>query len=78
MEIKKELLDIVSEYVDVPVDEIDTSAGLKFSTGMDSFVMLSMVASVEEHFCIRIPNEKLSELKTLDDFIALIGNMKVA
>lgn len=71
MDIKKELLDIVGEYVDVPVDSIDTSEGLQFA-GLDSFALLSMVTSIESKFGISIPNEKLSTLKTLDDFIILI------
>lgn len=71
MDIKKELLDVVCEYVDVPAEKIDTSEGLQFA-GLDSFALLSMVSAIESKFGISIPNEKLSELKTLDDFIALI------
>ena len=42
MDIKKELLDIVCEYVDLPAEKINTSEGLQFA-GLDSFALLSMV-----------------------------------
>lgn len=71
MDIKKELLDIVCEYVDLPAEKINTSEGLQFA-GLDSFALLSMVSSIESKFGITIPNECLRTLKTLDDFIVLI------
>lgn len=71
MDIKKELLDIVCEYVDFPAEKINTSEGLQFA-GLDSFALLSMVSSIESKFGITIPNESLRTLKTLDDFIVLI------
>lgn len=71
MDIRKELLDIVCEYVDLPAEKINTSEGLQFA-GLDSFALLSMVSSIESKFGITIPNESLRTLKTLDDFIVLI------
>lgn len=71
MDVRKEMLDIVCEYVDVPADKIDTSEGLQFA-GLDSFALLSMVSSIESKFGIAIPNDRLKTLKTLDDFIVLI------
>lgn len=71
MDIKKELLEIVCEYVDLPAEKINTSEGLQFA-GLDSFALLSMVSSIESKFGITIPNESLRTLKTLDDFIVLI------
>lgn len=71
MDIKQELLDIVKDYVDVPAGEIDTSIGFKY-VGINSFVVLSMVSNIEEHFGISIPDSKLMEFATLDDIIAFI------
>lgn len=71
MDVKKDLLDIVAEYIDQPASEIDTATGLKF-IGLNSFVTFSMVAAVEEHFSISIPDSKLREFQTLDDIISFI------
>ena len=55
MDIKKELLEIISEFVELPDEEIDTSKAFKSALGADSFVFLSMLGSIEERFNIRIP-----------------------
>lgn len=69
MEIKEELFEILQEYIDVPSEEIDLDESLKMASGLNSFVFLSMVSSIEEHFGIQIPNDKLVEFKTLNDII---------
>lgn len=72
MSVKTELLEILGDYIDTPTDEIDTSASLKFSTGLDSFVLFSFIGAVEEHFGKTIPNDVLKTMSTLDDIIAFI------
>lgn len=72
MDVKKELLEVVSDYVDVPTEEIDINEGLKFATGVDSFVMFSLVGAIEDHFHITIPNSKMTSFKTLADIIDFI------
>ena len=73
MDIKKELIGIVLDYVDIPEDRIDTGSSFK-SAGLDSFGILAMVASIEEHFRISIPNDELKKFKTLDDIIVYVEN----
>lgn len=68
MNIKEELLDIVTDFIDCPREEIDTTVGLKF-IGLNSFVTMSLISAIEEHFNTAIPDIKLSEFKTLDDIV---------
>jgi len=72
MNVKEEILSIVTEYVDIPADQIDTAEGLKFASGLDSFGILSMISAIEEKFNIKVPDAKLLELKTLDDIIKYV------
>ena len=72
MNARAEILEILSDYVDVPTDTIDTSGGFKFDMGLDSFALLSFIGAVEEHFGISIPNEKLLEMTSLDDVINFV------
>lgn len=74
MEIKNELINIVSDYVDIPADQINTSDNMKMTAGIDSFVLFSMVSDIENHFGIKIPNQKLATFTTLDDIIEFIKN----
>ena len=72
MDTKKEFLDILQDYVDFPVEEIHTDAPFKAAAGVDSFVFIEMISSVEDHFGIRIPNSDLVNFKTIDDIIGYI------
>lgn len=72
MDTKSEILEILSDYVDTPVNEIDTSAGFKFSAGLDSFVLLSFIGAVEDHFGISIPNDNFINMTKLDDVISYV------
>jgi len=69
MNVKEELFEILQDYIDVPSEEIDIDESLKMASGLNSFVFLSMISTIEEHFGIQIPNEKLIGFKTLNDII---------
>lgn len=69
--IKKELLEVIGEYVEIPAD-FDTSLSLKMDAGLNSFAMMSLAAAIEEHFDISIPNADLMSFKNADDIIKYI------
>jgi len=72
MEVRNELIGIISDYVEIPVEKIDTGENLKFSAGLDSFATLSLISSIEDHFNIAIPDSQLAGFKTLDDIIGYV------
>ena len=72
MNVKQELLDIFQDYIDFPVNEIHTDEPFKAVSGVDSFVFIEMISSVEDHFGIRIPNADLAAFRTIDDIIGYI------
>ena len=76
MDTKETLLDIIREYVDVPTDEINTDQAFKTAMGVDSFIFMAMISSIEERFNLSIPNSDLLTFKTLDDIIAYIDARK--
>lgn len=76
MKTSDELLDVVKDYIDEPVEKIDLNEGLKFMGGIDSFVLLSLISAIEERFSIRIPNEKLFDFKTLNDIVSYIDSVR--
>jgi acyl carrier protein len=72
MNVKKEFLDILQDYVEFPVEEIHTDEPFKTASGVDSFVFIEMISSVEDHFGIRVPNADLVNFKTIDDIVGYI------
>lgn len=78
MNIQKELLGIISEFVELPDEGISLEDGFKTATGMDSFIFLSMISSIEEHFGIRISNTDLLSFSTLGDIVSFIDSRTAA
>ena len=72
MDVKKEFLGILQDYVDFPVEEVDTEAAFKAASGIDSFVFIEMIAAIEDHFGITIPNADLKRFNTISDIIRYI------
>lgn len=72
MDVKKEFLGILQDYVDFPVEEVVTDVPFKVASGVDSFMLMELVGSLEDHFGISIPNRDLMGLKTADDMIGYI------
>ena len=48
MDVKKEFLGILQDYVDFPVEEVDTEAAFKAASGIDSFVFIEMIAAISD------------------------------
>ncbi|MBR4774673.1 MAG: acyl carrier protein [Bacteroidales bacterium] len=69
MDIKAQLTEIIQDYVDFPASEIDPQMPLKEVAALDSFVLIELIASIEDRFCISIPNEDVKDFKTLNDMI---------
>lgn len=71
-EVKKVFLDILQDYVEFPVADVDTTQAFKAASGVDSYVFIELISAVEERFGIRIPNSDLREFETIDDIIHYI------
>lgn len=63
---------IISEYVDVPVTNIDSDMSLKGDIGIDSFGLISMLNDIESAFDVSIPDSALSDFQTLNDLYSYI------
>lgn len=73
MDVKKDFLRILQDFVEFPVEEINTAESFKAVSGVDSFVMMEIVNNVEEHFGIVIPNNDLVHFTSIDDIVGYIG-----
>ena len=71
-EVKKVFLDILQDYVEFPVADVDTTQAFKAASGVDSYVFIELIAAVEERFGIHIPNSDMLSFNTIDDIIHYI------
>jgi len=71
--IRSEIIDIISENVDVPVAEIKPDSHLVNDLGVESMTFLTIIIGIEDRFDITIDDDQHGELTTVNaitDFVA--------
>jgi acyl carrier protein len=68
--------DLVEESSGVPASEITNEAALADDLGIDSLSMVEIVFATQEAFNVKIPDEALKELKTVQDAVNYVQRMQ--
>ncbi len=71
-QIYKDVLRILSTDLEVSADEIDTAMDLNTELPFDSLQLYEFVIDLEEAYNIKLPDEMLDQMKTVDDIVNLI------
>jgi acyl carrier protein len=71
-----ETLDVVRSELqrlapEVSVDQLDTETDIA-TLGIESVTVLELIAALEEHYSIELPDDELTTLDTVGDVIRLI------
>jgi acyl carrier protein len=69
--VANEVRNLISEVIEVPPEQIKGDSSFANDLGVDSLMALEIVAAIEKKYRIQIPEEKLQQVKTLNDTIAL-------
>ncbi|MFC1576385.1 acyl carrier protein [Candidatus Omnitrophota bacterium] len=69
--LEKEVKAIISEVTEIEPEKITPEADFIEALGMDSMMALEILASLEKKYKIRIPEQKLMELKNLKEAVNL-------
>ena len=72
MNVKTDILNILQDYIEAPVDEITTDMPFKAVANIDSFMLIELIAAIEDHFGVAISNTDLGAFKTIDDIVAYV------
>ena len=70
--ILEELAAILNEVADVKPEDVTPDKSFVDDLDVDSLSMVEVAMAVEEKFGTKIPDEQLSELKTVGDAVAFI------
>lgn len=65
--LEKEIRSIIAEIAEIEPEKITPDAKFVDDLGMDSMMALEILAAMEKKFKIRIPEEKLMQLKDLKE-----------
>ncbi|WP_433495456.1 acyl carrier protein [Micromonospora sp. CA-248089] len=71
-EIRSELPKIIRDVAGVPIEDIQPDRTFTGDLDIDSLSMVEILVACEEQFGVKIPDEQLKQLTTVDDVVAYI------
>jgi acyl carrier protein len=74
--VKKEVKKLVAEIAEVPASKLKDDANFFDDLGIDSMKALEIVASIEKKYKIRIPEDKIPTIRSLQNVYALLEKLK--
>ncbi len=76
MALKDEVLDVISNTLDVGKDELKEGQKLYDSIGVDSTEMVEVVVSLNKHFGIKIETSEVTKFSTVNDIVGVVEKKK--
>jgi acyl carrier protein len=70
--LRSELKTLISELIEV--DDFGDDESFVQDLGVDSMMGIEIVARIEKRYRIRIPEESLREIRTLNDVVRVTGS----
>ena len=74
-QIYNEVIRILSSDLEVSADEIERDMDLNTELPFDSLQLYEFVIDLEEAYNIKLPDEMLDQMKTIDDIVNLIRRL---
>ena len=71
MNLQQEIRELVAAILQIPADELDTSASFFDEYGMDSLRALEILADVENKYNITIDPDNLMKMTCIDEVVKL-------
>lgn len=76
MELKEQVREQIAEMLELETDELGFDDLLVEDHGMDSFSAMQLVVTLESEYDIKIPGERIAELKSVNEIIKVIEELK--
>ena len=68
----EKLQKIISEYADIPADQITEETNIRTDLGLNSLELVNMAVAIEDEFGVEIPDREALGLETVGDVMAVI------
>jgi len=72
----KKIVALIAEKLNKKVEDIKMESRLVEDLGADSLDVVELVMSFEDEFGIALPDEDVAKLKTIQDIVTYITNLK--
>ena len=73
-EILEGLAEIVNEETGIETDQVESDKSFTDDLDIDSLSMMTIVVNAEEKFGVKIPDDEVKNLKTVNDAVSFIAN----
>lgn len=73
--IAKEIKTLVAKVIKLPEDKLDPNANLFTEFGVDSLLGVEIFATLDKKYSLDVPEDKLKDVNTINDIIALVKSM---
>ena len=67
--LEQDVKDLIADIIEVDVASLDPDANLVEDLGMDSMMALEILASLEKRFKIKLPEDELPKITTVNSAI---------
>ncbi len=74
MSVEEKVIEIVSDQLDTPKDDIAQASSFVDDLKADSLDIVELVMALEDEFDIKIPDEDYDKIKTVGDVIKYIDD----
>ncbi len=68
----EKVAELVAEQLGISKDSVKMESKILEDLGADSLDVIEMLMTLEEEYGISIPDEKISQIKTIGEIVALI------
>ena len=69
---------IISEYTDIPAEEITEKTNIRTDLGLNSLELVNLAVAIEDEFEVEIPDREALGIETVGDTMELIGRYLTA
>ncbi|MGD0556389.1 MAG: acyl carrier protein [Streptosporangiaceae bacterium] len=69
---------VVTEITDIPKAELLPDKSLRDDLEIDSLTTIELAVTIQDEFDIEVEDEKLKELKTIQDIVDLVQSSRLA
>ncbi len=74
-QLTQEIKTLVSKVIKVPAEKIDVNVNIFTELGVDSLLGVEIFAALDKKYGLNVPEEKLAQINTLNDVIAMVRDM---
>ncbi|MBP3899560.1 acyl carrier protein [Candidatus Saccharibacteria bacterium] len=69
---KEEVIDLISETLDIDKDELDNDTDLARDLNVESIDLVDLVTAFEDKYHFEIPDQELKNLQTVGDIVKYV------